>query len=832
MIITCEECSTRFNLDESLLRPEGSKVRCSQCKHVFTAFPETSETPVPPPESDLDSDPKPDQQSDQEAESFEFDAPEDESNDEEDEGIGAIPSIEDADDAEPEDDEEADLSEDLDISFDEEDDDLGIEISPDTTLEPEEAELDSDEFDAQDIEFDDIEFDEPEPEVEESIPEPEEDTSTESDDLDLSFEESEISFDEDEISFEADDFDADDFEKDGQDELEPALEETTDIDDTEEISFDGTPLEMEAAEDTVFEEIPEEPDLDVPTLEMEDSGDEAEALDFETGDFETEEFETPEFEEPEFDVPEDIEFESDTFEMDDSELPAPEFDESVSPSDADDAETADIEISFDDELDDELDDESDDEDDMSDLADISLEEGDTGSGDGIDDEIPQLDAGELDFEESGIEFEENDLPLDAVDDEDRDVLNDIDFEGLPPEEEESDIPFEPLEDSTASPADEPNAGLEEAAEDIPDLELSFDETADADLVFEEDFAADDLPDLPDLDIDSAEELPALGPDAGLTDADLSFDESDIDGSSPAATDTLPAFEEDNAEFQASLDAELGAETDKFSGYDDVLNQSVEPESGQPDFDSELGDGPDAAPIAPEVPPAPPADNAATAPEVPTPEIPDSGSPVIDPLPDEDIRKKRAKKKKSAIGAPVKVLFLLFVLVIAAYVASLQFGFTIPFLSDLKIPYLTELIKPEPPPKPPLKPAPNEVSIKGKFLTNATAGEIFIVTGKVDNPSKIVYSQIRVKGTLITKENPKAMTQTIYCGNIISEEELKSGNISDIQQKLNVKAGMQNSNMNVGPGKSVRFMLVFSNLPENLTNFTVEVLDFKNSAGKK
>lgn len=39
MIITCENCSTRFTLDESLLSSEGSKVRCSQCRHVFLAFP-------------------------------------------------------------------------------------------------------------------------------------------------------------------------------------------------------------------------------------------------------------------------------------------------------------------------------------------------------------------------------------------------------------------------------------------------------------------------------------------------------------------------------------------------------------------------------------------------------------------------------------------------------------------------------------------------------------------------------------------------------------------------------------------------------------------------
>ncbi|MCG8687797.1 MAG: hypothetical protein MI892_23170, partial [Desulfobacterales bacterium] len=70
------------------------------------------------------------------------------------------------------------------------------------------------------------------------------------------------------------------------------------------------------------------------------------------------------------------------------------------------------------------------------------------------------------------------------------------------------------------------------------------------------------------------------------------------------------------------------------------------------------------------------------------------------------------------------------------------------------------------------------------------------------------------------------SQVAYCGNIISEETLKAGNISDITKQLNLKTGKQNLNVNIKPGGSVMFMIVFSNLPENLTNFTVEVLDFQ------
>lgn len=54
MIITCEKCDTSFNLDESLLKPTGSKVRCSKCRAVFTAYPPQppAEEQAPIPEAD------------------------------------------------------------------------------------------------------------------------------------------------------------------------------------------------------------------------------------------------------------------------------------------------------------------------------------------------------------------------------------------------------------------------------------------------------------------------------------------------------------------------------------------------------------------------------------------------------------------------------------------------------------------------------------------------------------------------------------------------------------------------------------------------------------
>ena len=55
MIVTCQNCGTRFNLDESLIARELVKVRCSHCQQVFTVSrpesgPEPLETKAAPEE--------------------------------------------------------------------------------------------------------------------------------------------------------------------------------------------------------------------------------------------------------------------------------------------------------------------------------------------------------------------------------------------------------------------------------------------------------------------------------------------------------------------------------------------------------------------------------------------------------------------------------------------------------------------------------------------------------------------------------------------------------------------------------------------------------------
>src|SRR5664279_597389 len=49
MIIQCDQCNTKFKLDDARVPDKGIKVRCAKCKHVFMVQRETT-----PDEPDFD----------------------------------------------------------------------------------------------------------------------------------------------------------------------------------------------------------------------------------------------------------------------------------------------------------------------------------------------------------------------------------------------------------------------------------------------------------------------------------------------------------------------------------------------------------------------------------------------------------------------------------------------------------------------------------------------------------------------------------------------------------------------------------------------------------
>jgi len=451
--------------------------------------------------------------------------------------------------------------------------------------------------------------------------------------------------------------------------------------------------------------------------------------------------------------------------------------------------------------------------------------------DGLDFETAdfEIEEPELDFQDDALELDSQDFELEPNEDEiaseqlsmaDDSDTADIEISFDQDDEEESGLELEglsfDLEDSDEEPPSLDELELDTQEDD--GLELDFEDDSQADLTLEagEDDDDHDLSLAPDDILAGAsaqgqEEIPGEH-------LDIEHDVSpsdDVTLEPDGGDDKEPDGQETDEETEQTV-----SEQDKFAEYDNVLEQETEPEDSGLTI-PEAKEEEDDTTFVPDSAPYPTADEIEAATETKAEQ-----EPAITPLSAQSVRQKRRSKKKKGLSPAVKILLVLVLLLLAAYVAVMRLGVTIPVVSDIQIPFISQWLAPKQAPQPPLKPVLDEPSINGRFVSNKSAGDLFIVTGKVKNPSNKAVNYIRVKGTLMKKNNTKAGTLIAYCGNIIPEETLKTGNISDITKQMGVKEGNQNTNVNIKPGASVMFMLIFSNLPEDLSNFTVAVQGFE------
>jgi hypothetical protein len=168
---------------------------------------------------------------------------------------------------------------------------------------------------------------------------------------------------------------------------------------------------------------------------------------------------------------------------------------------------------------------------------------------------------------------------------------------------------------------------------------------------------------------------------------------------------------------------------------------------------------------------------------------------------------RAKKK---LGKPVLVLLLLAVLGGGGYYAIDTMGVRIPYVSDL------------------IRPAPDNVNrievvqatVRGKFVENAQAGKLFVITGRVRNGYEEARNFIGVTGNSFAK-GKKVQSTSVFAGNALSDAQLSAMDMNAINKALRNRAGEKKSNMNVRPNQTLPFMIVFDKLPTELEEYTVE-----------
>lgn len=121
-------------------------------------------------------------------------------------------------------------------------------------------------------------------------------------------------------------------------------------------------------------------------------------------------------------------------------------------------------------------------------------------------------------------------------------------------------------------------------------------------------------------------------------------------------------------------------------------------------------------------------------------------------------------------------------------------------------------------------------LNGYFVDNQEVGQIFVIQGKALNDYSESRSAIAVKGVLFNKAGEPVVQQTVFSGNLLGEEALRTLPFARIEESMNNQFGDSLSNLNVAPGKSIPFTIVFRKLPVDLSEFTVEAADSRPGSG--
>lgn len=113
---------------------------------------------------------------------------------------------------------------------------------------------------------------------------------------------------------------------------------------------------------------------------------------------------------------------------------------------------------------------------------------------------------------------------------------------------------------------------------------------------------------------------------------------------------------------------------------------------------------------------------------------------------------------------------------------------------------------------------------GYYEPTTSAGNLFVIKGQVANMGRTRKSGIRVHATLLDGKDQTMAENTIYAGNVVPGETLRTASRAKIEEALSNRFGDKLVNMDVAPGKSVPFMVVFFNAPEGISAYRLEAKD--------
>jgi pilus assembly protein FimV len=345
------------------------------------------------------------------------------------------------------------------------------------------------------------------------------------------------------------------------------------------------------------------------------------------------------------------------------------------------------------------------------------------------------------------------------------------FSSVPEQDLDLDIEASLESERWMTDADESNQVIKDEELDLSELEQVLDDVGSDET--------DDVPENQELELDLGDDdLPAPPRESLPEEEDLAFELSDVQDDVSLKTESTPADRE-------SLDMEL-------------------------EFEVETDSPPEPQQVAEE-----------TGPEVEIPVVPETDTPNEATLETGNTVRPAAVVHPKPAGKGMSRA-LIFILIVALLSGGVYGTYYLLNRYNVEIPFLSDYLKPKVDDPGNLKMSTTDIN--SRFVDNANVGKLFVITGKVKNGYAENRGMITLVGKIFSAGKILVHEEKVYGGNIMSDLELANLEWDAIKKRLSNRLGDNRSNVKIEPGNSIPFMVVFSGLPDDLEEFTIEVVE--------
>ncbi|MGE5662758.1 MAG: DUF3426 domain-containing protein [Deltaproteobacteria bacterium] len=116
------------------------------------------------------------------------------------------------------------------------------------------------------------------------------------------------------------------------------------------------------------------------------------------------------------------------------------------------------------------------------------------------------------------------------------------------------------------------------------------------------------------------------------------------------------------------------------------------------------------------------------------------------------------------------------------------------------------------------------NLVGYYENNGAAGRMFVIRGQVTNDGRLRRTGVRIHAALLDARSAKIAEKTVYAGNVLAGDAIRKAARAKIEEAMSNPIGGGLANMDIAPGKSIPFMVVFFDAPDGIDSYRLEPRD--------